>query len=272
MIWAVFHDLTGETVTEVDMKAFSQKTNLWLDTGLFTGFLLAFWLDMTGLSLHQWLGVALAALALYHLLLHQKWVAAVSERFFGRTSSQARRYYLLDALLMAGFTLISLSGLLISSWLGLPLNDFDILREIHVWSSILTAALVLMKIALHSGWITQALQRSFAPLRADASSAMRKQPASSDRRAFLKLVGVAGAATLIAVSQALPGEVQALAGDSVQPGSDSAAQSSPQDTTTSSTLSGACTLRCDKRCVYPGNCRRYTDSNQNGRCDLGECI
>lgn len=254
------------------MKTISHKAHLLIDMGLFAGFLLAFWLELSGLSLHQWLGVALAALAVYHLLLHQKWVAAVSERFFGRTSSQARRYYLLDALLMAGFTLISLSGLLISSWLNLPLEGFDILGEVHVWSSILTAALVLMKIALHSGWITQALQRSFAPLRADASSAMRKQPASSDRRAFLKLVGVAGAATLIAVSQALPGEVQALAGDAAQAGSESAAQSSSQETTTSSTLSGACTVRCDKRCSYPGHCRRYTDSNQNGRCDLGECI
>ncbi len=254
------------------MKINLRNKHLWIDIGLFAGFLLAFWLDLTGLSLHQWLGVALAAMAVYHLLLHQKWVAAVSERFFGRTSSQARRFYLLDALLMAGFTLISLSGLLISSWLGLPLDDFDILREIHVWSSISTAALVVWKIALHSGWITQALQRSFAPLRAGAGPATRNQPVSSDRRAFLKLVGVTGVATLIAVSQALPGAVQALAGDSVQAGSESVAQPSSQRTTSSSASSSACTVRCDKRCSYPGQCRRYTDSNQNGRCDLGECM
>jgi hypothetical protein len=31
-------------------------------------------------------------------------------------------------------------------------------------------------------------------------------------------------------------------------------------------------VRCDRRCSYPGHCRKYTDSNGNGRCDLGECL
>ena len=32
--------------------------------------------------------------------------------------------------------------------------------------------------------------------------------------------------------------------------------------------------RCPKRrsCVFPGSCRRYTDSSNNGHCDLGECV
>lgn len=34
----------------------------------------------------------------------------------------------------------------------------------------------------------------------------------------------------------------------------------------------ACTVRCGRRCFYPGHCRRYRDTNGNGRCDLGECV
>lgn len=38
----------------------------------------------------------------------------------------------------------------------------------------------------------------------------------------------------------------------------------------SSTASGA--ARCPRGCSYPGHCRRYTDANSNGRCDLGESV
>lgn len=258
------------------MKIKSRNKHLWIDAGLFAGFLLAFWLDLTGLALHQWLGVALAAMALYHLLLHQKWVEVVSERFFGRTSLQARRYYLLDVLLMAGFTVISFTGLLISSWLNLPLDGFDILRQLHVWSSILTAGLVVLKIALHGGWITQALRRSFGRERGGAAAGPApralQSPLNAERRAFLKLVGVTGAATLIAVSQAFPGAVEALAGDAAQADEQESAQASWLANVQSSASSSGCEVRCDKRCAYPGHCRRYTDSNGNGRCDLGECL
>jgi hypothetical protein len=34
----------------------------------------------------------------------------------------------------------------------------------------------------------------------------------------------------------------------------------------------ACTVRCPKGCSFPGRCRRYTDQNSNGLCDLGECL
>lgn len=39
-----------------------------------------------------------------------------------------------------------------------------------------------------------------------------------------------------------------------------------------SSSTSACQVLCGKRCSYPGHCRRYTDTNNNGRCDLGECL
>lgn len=253
------------------MKIKSRNIHLWIDMGLFAGFLLAFWLDLTRLELHQWLGVALAVLSVYHLLLHQKWVEAVSERFFGHTSRQARHFYLLDTLLMAGFTLISATGLLISSWLNLPLEETSILREMHVWSAIATAGLVVLKLGLHSSWIVQALRRSFASLQPAPVPAGAQPAASGDRRAFLKLMGVVAAATLIAVSRAVPGEENALAGTKGRVGEAASLQSSLSSASTGSAFPSACVVQCNRRCTYPGRCRRYTDSNGNGRCDLGEC-
>jgi len=33
-----------------------------------------------------------------------------------------------------------------------------------------------------------------------------------------------------------------------------------------------CQVRCPRGCSFPGHCRRYTDQNSNGYCDLGECL
>lgn len=33
-----------------------------------------------------------------------------------------------------------------------------------------------------------------------------------------------------------------------------------------------CSVRCNRKCSYPGRCRLYADANGNGLCDLGECL
>jgi hypothetical protein len=40
------------------MKWDKQETNWIIDVALFGGFLLALWLDLTGVAAHQWLGLA----------------------------------------------------------------------------------------------------------------------------------------------------------------------------------------------------------------------
>ena len=85
------------------------KTNWLIDAVLFGGFLLAQWLDLTGLPAHQWLGLGVAVLAGYHLTAHWSWVKAVTERFLGCTSRQARTFYAVDAGLAVGFVAIAAS-------------------------------------------------------------------------------------------------------------------------------------------------------------------
>jgi len=45
------------------MKRPSPKTNWWIDAVLLGSFLVAFFMALTGLSLHQWLGLAVGVLA-----------------------------------------------------------------------------------------------------------------------------------------------------------------------------------------------------------------
>jgi hypothetical protein len=248
------------------------KTNWIIDAVLFGSFLLALWLDLTGRTLHQWLGLAVGALAYYHLAVHGRWVTAVTGRIFDCTSRQTRLFYAIDAGLAAGFAAILVTGLVISTWLDLTLGSYAVWRTVHTMASILTLALVVVKIGLHWRWIAGVARRSIFP---SASRSAAPGPAQSpptvvrvDRRDFLKLMGGVGAVSLLAGMQALGG------GDGMQ--ATSATQAASGDTTLTSTASqstsSSCVVRCQRGCSYPGHCRRYVDANGNGRCDLGECL
>src|SRR5512138_913291 len=129
------------------------------DAGLFLGFFICFFLDLTGVVLHQWLGVAAGLLAGYHLAAHWSWVKAVSARFFGNTSSQAREYYLIDTLLLAGFAGMASTGLVISTWLNLSLANHPAWRFVHMMASIGTLLILTLKIGLHMRWIVSVGQK-----------------------------------------------------------------------------------------------------------------
>src|SRR5512136_3017479 len=108
-----------------------QKTNWLIDAVLFGGFLLALCLDLTGLPVHQWLGLAVGVLAGYHLAAHYRWVVAVTGRIFGSTSRQARTFHAIDAGLAVGFAAILVTGVVISTWLDLALASYTAWRAAH---------------------------------------------------------------------------------------------------------------------------------------------
>lgn len=125
----------------------------------------------------------------------------------------------------------------------------------------------------------------------------RSPGAAMDRRQFLKWMGLVGVVAAVGAGAGLRVMGNALAGVAseqqasapagaadvaeVPATSTAVAQSSaaatPQPTatpvaTTQSTTSSTCVVRCPNGCSYPGRCKRYTDSNGNGRCDWGECM
>jgi len=242
------------------MNGNTHKHNWWIDAALFGAFLLTFFLDLTGLALHQWLGVAAGLLALYHLVRHWTWTQAVGARFLRGKFNRASVYLFIDVGLLAGFAAILLSGLALSTWFNLALADAAGWRSLHVIASLLSLGLLLVKIDLHARWIVAtARDRVFArPLPAPASN--------HSRRDFLKLMSAVGVVSIIALTRA--------AGSLAQEQAESTGETTAfaQTNAAGSSSAQACTVRCGRRCSYPGHCRRYTDANNNGRCDLGECL
>ena len=189
-----------------------QRWSWVVDALLFGGFIIAMWLDLTGLAVHQWLGVAVAGLAAYHLVSHRQWVVAVTGRIMGgRTSRTALRNWAVDAGLALGFGAITATGVVMSTWLGLELAGYAAWRTAHVIISVATLALVVAKIALHWRWIVSVAQRHVFPAKQQgvAGSGAVLQPtvvvagSGVGRRQFLSMMGAVGAVSLLAGAHAL---------------------------------------------------------------------
>src|SRR5512136_1484820 len=158
------------------MKTNKQKHNWLIDAALFIGFLLSFWLELTGVAWHQWLGLAIGAVAGYHLLTHWTWVKSVTDRFFKQTSHQARLYYVIDAMVLIGLATIIVTGLVISTWFDLALANYSTWKTIHVITSLGTLAAVVIKLGVHWRWIIATARRYiFKP----AAKARQQQPLPS---------------------------------------------------------------------------------------------
>jgi hypothetical protein len=200
---AILHPVINRILLSGEkMKNKASKYNWIIDAGLFGGMILMFFLNLTGESLHQWLGIGLGGLAIYHLLRHLGWVNAVAKRFFGKATLKSRLYWLVDVGLLLGFAGILLTGLVISSWLSLTLGNYAAWASLHETLSIATLILVVLKIAVHWRWIIKTTGQIFVR-KALPAGRLALQPAAvsiyRQRRDFLQLMGVVSAAAVVAL-------------------------------------------------------------------------
>jgi hypothetical protein len=185
------------------------KNKKMVDLGLYLIFVATFFLDLTGVILHEWLGMIAGAIAIYHLAMHWKWVVAAIRQFFRRASGKTRLYSLVDAGLLLGLLACVVTGLAISTWLNLASIDYEAWRTAHLVVSIATALVTLMKVGLHWSWILKALSKRVKIARVSVSAREPQSVLSMqrrlDRRGFLKVVGITGVVTILAASRALEG-------------------------------------------------------------------
>jgi hypothetical protein len=253
-----------------------QKRNWLIDAGLFIGYLLTFFLDLTGLWWHQWLGVGVGALALYHLWVHWDWTVNVTKRFFGKTSNQCRLFYVIDWLLVLSYAVILVSGLVISTWFNLELSDYLLWLDYHVYSSIAALAITMVKIGTHWRWIVKTASKYFGlwrqPAPTLAAQPVLNNPHTStlNRREFLQLMGVVSLTSLISAANLLEFREEEFS-SLITNQTASTDLGSAENLAASNQINSDCTVICDQGCTYPGECRRYIDQNNNGICDLTEC-
>lgn len=160
----------------------SLKTNFWLDTIIFAGFLAALQPRLTGIAIHEWLSFAAAGTLVLHVALHWDWAVQITRKFFHNLFHTSRLNYVVDALLFMAFTVVITSGLVISR-VVLPSFGLQMLQsrswlEIHNTSANLVLLLVALHFALHWSWVKNTFDRLIvAPFR-QRGSQTRPQPQS----------------------------------------------------------------------------------------------
>ncbi len=118
---------------------------------------------MTGLPLHELIGIVFAVPVLVHLVIARAWITHATRRLLRRADRRARVNYVLNAALFVLIVVEIVSGLVISQ-VALPLvgvrtiNDRS-WRALHNLALNWTLLVVSLHVAMNWGWIVSAIRR-----------------------------------------------------------------------------------------------------------------
>jgi len=129
----------------------------WLDALLLVLFVLALSPRMTGLALHEWIGIVFGLPVVVHLLLSWTWITGAIRRVFASAGSRARVNLLLNATLFVLIAVEIVSGVAISQVAGPSLGFATIndrsWRALHNQTLNLTHLVVGLHVAMNWQWI-----------------------------------------------------------------------------------------------------------------------
>jgi hypothetical protein len=118
---------------------------------------------LTGLAIHEWLGIALAVGLITHTVQHTNWVVTTTRRMMSATSLQNRLNYLMMVAIFIGFVSIIVSGLMISEvalpWMGITPPAAGFMLWIHLASVGWVLWLTVIHIALNWRWVVSTSDR-----------------------------------------------------------------------------------------------------------------
>jgi hypothetical protein len=134
---------------------------LILDSLLFVAALVLQVVRLTGLTLHEWIGIAIALPLLVHLVLQWQWITATWRRAVTEKRRRAQFNLLLNGLLFVFMTLAIFSGVLASEVVtpNLPLaaGRTAIWSDLHSFTTNTLVGLVGLHVALNWRWIVNAV-------------------------------------------------------------------------------------------------------------------
>jgi hypothetical protein len=140
----------------------SAAKRLLVDLVLFAAVVAAYKPDETGITVHEWLALALAIPVLLHLVVNWDWVGRVGRALFRRLRRVTRLNFAVDTLLFVATVTVMLSGFVVSTALagalGLATDPEPIWYAVHSVSADATMALALVHLALHWRWIVRVIR------------------------------------------------------------------------------------------------------------------
>jgi hypothetical protein len=139
------------------------RVDVLLDTALLLALGVAFTFSFTGLSIHEWFGLAFGLALLVHLTLHWDWVVRTTRGMLS-TAGRRRLMWVINSILMLDLTLCIASGILISE-VAIPSLGIHLAGVGGYWTTLhaRTADAAIVLIAVHIGldwrWIVTVVRR-----------------------------------------------------------------------------------------------------------------
>jgi hypothetical protein len=125
--------------------------------------------SMTTQGVHEWLGLAFAAVIVVHILLHWKWIVETGGHYFRDLWQVSRLKFVINIVFFITMTTLILSGVLISrevqGTLGIHLNAGRYWRQVHSLAANLALLVMAVHFALNWKWVSTMSKRFvFTPL------------------------------------------------------------------------------------------------------------
>ena len=143
------------------------RSRLLLDGGLFAALLAVNNPAWTGISVHEWLGIALITPLLVHLIINWDWTVRTVTNFVDKARNASRVNLVVDTLLFLATVAVMLSGLVVSTTLpglfGFTTSPSIIWHALHSVSADATILLMLTHLGLHWRWVVRTAGRVLAP-------------------------------------------------------------------------------------------------------------
>ncbi|MHB8087209.1 MAG: DUF4405 domain-containing protein [Anaerolineaceae bacterium] len=146
------------------------KKNFIIDILIFAAFLIMASPNLSGQTIHEWLGLALLGTIIFHVFMHLDWISSVGKNFFKKGWHSSRLNFVVAILLCLSFITLTLSGIMISKTavpaLGISLGQVSgSWRLLHTLSADAGIILVGLHFALNWSVVVKMFKKYiFSPL------------------------------------------------------------------------------------------------------------
>lgn len=117
----------------------------------------------TGIAVHEWAGLGLAVVFVAHAAAHADWAADAARSAWSEPSWARTGNLVLDALIVASFMVVTVSGLMVSGAVlqafGLYAPGYYFWDPLHAVAAKVLLALLLVHVVVHARWIVRMVRK-----------------------------------------------------------------------------------------------------------------
>lgn len=133
------------------------RKSLAVDAACLLVYLVAANPAVTGIGVHEWVGIGVLLAFLVHVAMHVDWVVEAVKSAVARPSWVRTGNLVLDALIVVAFMTVTVSGLMVSGAVlaafGLYADGYYFWDPLHATAAKVLLALLLVHVVAHGKWL-----------------------------------------------------------------------------------------------------------------------